>query len=328
MSDTKPMSKKALKELRKIADRLNIPLGKLLFWTWDNILVLKNNADKENVTKNIKAVEDKQITMESKVEDNAMRTVINVPDGYVSNDPIHFCFILDTKWTKQAVQPTWNIWKGAKVKIFAYCFWVEYEIMHWDWKKYNLDKDASLEVYEFNYNADDSYMKVYNTFTANLDDNAFFKNYYVSTVWHLGHWTTKWEVFCNGKNSKADFITKNRILDTDISDLDITFYLNWENSSWTIVSKSVTYEWWTNKFKAKMVWVWDNTKGHIECDEISMWNSTISTIPELLVKNSTSRLTHEASVWTLEKKAIENLMIKWFDEEQAVSFLINWILDV
>jgi hypothetical protein len=32
-------------------------------------------------------------------------------------------------------------------------------------------------------------------------------------------------VYCQGKNSKAEFITKNRILDKDISDLDITFYL-------------------------------------------------------------------------------------------------------
>ena len=325
---TKPMSKEALRELQKIAKRLNIPLSKLLFGTWENILVLKNNANKENITKNLKEVKKKQITMESKVEWNAMRTVINVPDWYVSDDPIHFCFILDTKWTKQAVQPTWNIWKWAKVKIFAYCFWVEYEVIHGDWKKYNLDEWASLEVYEFNYNSDESYMKVFNTFTAKLEDNAFFKNYYVSTVWHLWHGITKWEVFCNWKNSKAEFTVKNRILDKDISDLDITFHLNWKNTSWTISSKSVTYWWWTNKFKAEMIWNWDDTKGHIECDEISMWNAIISTKPELLVKNPTSRLTHEASVWTLEKKAIENLMIKWFDEEQAISFLVNWILDV
>jgi Fe-S cluster assembly scaffold protein SufB len=109
--------------------------------------------------------------------------------------------------------------------------------------------------------------------------------------------------------------------------LDIVFYLEWKNSSGLIQSKSVTYEWWTNKFVWKLVWKWDNTKGHIECDEISMGNCTISTSPQLLVENPTSRLTHEASVWTLEKKAIENLLIKWFDEEQAIKFLISGILD-
>jgi len=318
------LSKEALVELKKIAEKVGVPLKDLLFGTWDNIIVLKNNADKENVKKDI---EENQITMETKIENGAMRTVIKVPDNYVSDSPLHFCFILDQKWTKQAVQPTWYVWKNAKVKVFAYCFGVEYEVTHWDWKIYHLEEWSSLEVYEFNYNTDTSYMTVYNSFTAYLKDNAYFKNYYVSTVGHLWHWVTKWEVYCNWKNSKAEFITKNRILDKDISDLNITFYLEWENSSWLIQSKSVTYEGWTNKFIWKLVWKWDQTKWHIECDEISMWKCIISTSPQLFVENPSSRLTHEASVWTLEKKAIENLLVKWFNEEQAIQFLISWILD-
>jgi len=321
---TTPMSKEALKELAKVAKKVWVPLKDLLFGTGENILVLKNNADKWNISK---AMTENKITMESKVEWNAMRTIVNVPENYQSNEPIHFCFILDTKWTKQAVQPTWNIWKNAKVKIFAYCFWVEYEVMHWDGKRYFLDEGASLEVYEFNYNTNTSYMTVYNTFYAELKDNAYFKNYYVSTVGHLWHGNTKWEVYCKWKNSKAEFITKNRILDKDISELDIRFYLEWENSSGYIASRSVTYEWWTNKFVGQIYWRWDNTKGHIECDEISIWKCSISTSPTLFVENPTSRLTHEASVGTLEKKAIENLMVKWFNEEQAVQFLINGVLD-
>jgi len=321
---TAPMSKEALQELSKIAKKVWVPLKDLLFGTGENVLVLKNNADKWNISK---AMQENQITMESKIEWNAMRTIVNVPENYVSDEPIHFCFILDTKWTKQAVQPTWNIGKNAKVKIFAYCFGVEYEVMHWDGKKYYLDEGASLEVYEFNYNTMESYMTVYNTFYAELKDNAYFKNYYVSTVWHLGHGNTKGQVFCKWENSKAEFITKNRILDKDISELDIEFFLEWKNSSGLIVSKSATYEWWTNKFVWKIHWIGDNTKGHIECDEISLWKCSISTSPTLFVENPTSRLTHEASVWTIEKKAIENLMVKWFTEDDAVKFLVTGLLD-
>jgi len=317
------MNKQVLWELAKIAKKVWVPLKDLLFGTGENILVLKNNADKWNISKNMK--EDK-ITMESKIEWNAMRTIVSVPENYVSNEPIHFCFILDTKWTKQAVQPTWNIGKNAKVKIFAYCFWVEYEVMHWDGKIYNLEEWASLEVYEFNYNTMNSYMTVYNTFTATLKDNAYFKNYYVSTVGHLWHGNTKWEIYCKWKNSKAEFITKNKILDKDISELNIKIFLEWEKSSGLINSKTVTYKWWKNIFKWTLIWIWDNTKWHMECDEISMWDCFINTSPSLEVKNPSSRLTHEASVWTLEKKSIENLKVKWFSEEEAISFLINWIL--
>ncbi len=320
----KNMSKEVLEELKKIAKMVWVSLKDLIFWNWENIVVLKNEAEKSNVKK---LFSEQNITMESVVENWAMRTIVRVPDNYESKAPIHFCFILDTKWVKQAVQPTWYIWKNAKVKIFAYCFGVEYDVLHWDWKKYYLDEGASLEIYEFNYNWEESYLKVYNTFYAELKDNAYFKNYYVSTVGHLGHWTTRGHVKCIWKNSRAEFITKNRILDKDISDLDIKFELIWENTSGLIQSKSVTYEWGTNKFIGQIVWKWDNAKGHIECDEVSMWNCVISTSPTLLVENPTARLTHEAAVWSVEKKAIENLMVKGFTEDEAIEFIVKGVLD-
>ena len=76
------------------------------------------------------------------------------------------------------------------------------------------------------------------------------------------------------------------------------------------------------------MWIWDNTVWHISCDEISIWNCVIWTSPELLIKNSTSKLTHESSIWALDKKLIENLMVKWFTEEEAIEFLVNWLLDI
>jgi Fe-S cluster assembly scaffold protein SufB len=250
-----------------------------------------------------------------------------VPDWYVSDKPLHFCFILDSKWTKQAVQPTWYIWKNAKIKIFAYCFGLDYEVTHGDWKKYYLEEGAQLEVYEFNYNSQKSYMKVYNTFYAQLKNDAFFKNVYISTVGHLGHSITRWIVECIWENSKAEIISKSKILDKDISDLNIEILLKWKNASWIIQSKSVTYEGGKNIFNWKIIGEWDFTKWHIECDEISLWNALISTTPQLIVKNPTSRLTHEAAVGSIERKSIENLLVKWFTKDEAIDFIVKWILD-
>lgn len=318
------LSKEILQELKKIADKVWVSLKDLLFWNWENIIILKNEANNSNLKK---AINNNNISIESKIENNALKTIINIPDNYKSDVPLHFCFILDKKWSKQAVQSIRNIWKNSKIKVFAYCFWVEYEIIHWDWKTYNLSNWSSLEIYEFNYNSNNSYMKVYNNFIANLWKNSYFKNYYMSTVWNLWHDITKWEIYCNWENSTADIIIKNKILKNDISDVNIKINLIWKKSSWFIQSKSITYDWWTNKFVWTIIWKWDYSKWHIECDEISMWNCFISTSPQLIVENSTSRLTHEASVWTLEKKSIENLLIKWFNEEQAIKMLISWVLD-
>lgn len=316
---------RALEKMRIVAKALKMDVETLTKWRKKmNIIFVDNDSNKENFTKDIV---DKSITIESVVENWVARSVITVPDNYQNDIPWYFCFQLDKKWAKQAVAPTWNVWKNAKVLIYAYCFWMEDEVVHWDWKVYNIWENSSLEIYEFNFNMYGSYMKVNNVFKAHLEKNAYFKNHYESTTWNLWNWNTRWEVFCNWENSKADFVTKNRIMDWDISKLDIKFHLKWKNSSWMMLSKSVTFEWWLNLFKWTIIWEWDDTSWHIDCSEISMWKCDIETIPRLKVLNPSSRLTHEAAVWTLEKKSIENLMIKWFSEEDAINFLVNWVLD-
>ena len=316
---------KALQKMQIVAKAVWVPIETLTKNRKKmNIIFLNNNSEKENFTKEIL---NTAITVESSVENGVLRSIITVPDNYQDETPWYFCFQLDKKWTKQAVSPTWNVWKNAKVLIYAYCFGMETDVVHWDWKIYNIWDNSSLEIYEFNFNMYGSYMKVNNVFKAYLWKNAYFKNHYESTTWNLWYWNTRWEVYCNWENSKADFITKNRIMDGDVSKLDIKFFLNWKNSSWMMLSKSVTFEWWKNYFKWTIVWDWDNTSWHINCSEVSMWKCEIETLPCLKVLNPSARLTHEAAVWTLERKSVENLMIKWFSEDEAINFLVNGVLD-
>lgn len=315
-----------LEQVNNVAKILGIKPSKILLGQMKqpNIIFVNNNSTQENLSKEIS---DKNIIIELKIESWALRTIIRVPDNYISEEPWYFCFKLDDNTVKQAVSPTWYIWKNSKVKIYAYCFWLEEGVTHADWKKYHIDEGGSLEIYEFNFNSDNSYMTVYNSFKAYVWKNWYFKNHYESTMWYLGHWITRWEVFLEWENSKAEFITKNKILKWDISDLDIKFHLKWKKSSALMLSKSITFEWWKNLFQWTLIWEGDNSSGHIDCSEISMWKCEIETIPKLKVLNSSSRLTHEASVWTLERKSIENLMIKWFTEEESIKFLITWILN-
>jgi len=315
----------ALEKINTVAKALNMKPEDLTKWRKKmNIVFLDNNSEKGNF---VKSIEDDTITIENVVENWVSRSIITVPDNYQNSAPWYFCFQLDEKWTKQAVAPTWNMWKNSKIILYAYCFWMEKEVIHWDWKIYNLDEWSHFEIYEFNFNKYWSSMRVDNVFTANVWKNAYFKNHYESTTWNLWIWNTRWTVNLNWENSKADFVTKNKILDWDSSKLNIKFNLNWKNSSWLMLSKSVTFEWWKNYFKWTMVWEWANTSWHIDCSEISMWKCEIETIPSLKVLDPSSRLTHEAAVWTLERKSIENLMIKWFSEDEAIQFMVNGVLD-
>jgi len=71
-----------------------------------NIVFITNDVTHDSV---IKDVDNSEITMESKIERNSMKSIIRVPDNYIMEDPWYFCFSLDSSGTKQAVAPVWHI---------------------------------------------------------------------------------------------------------------------------------------------------------------------------------------------------------------------------
>jgi len=318
------LSKEALTQLSKIAKKLNISLKDLLFWN-NNILIVKNNPNEKNI---INTITDEKIIIDSKIKKWVLKITVKIPDNYKADIPLHFCFLLDKEWARQFIEYTCDIWENSTVNVFNYCFWLWYNIVHWDKKEYHIKKNSSLKIYDFNYNMNKSHIKTYSNFDVYVYDNAIFEGYYIATIWQLWHWIINWNIYCKWEKSKVKFISKSKVLNNDISNINILCSLEWKESSWLITSKSVTYKWWTNKITWKIMWIWDNTVWHISCDEISIWNCVIWTSPELLIKNSSSKLTHESSIWALDKKLIENLMVKWFTEEEAIEFLVNWLLDI
>jgi hypothetical protein len=87
-------TKTPLNEMKRVADVLNLPLSKILMkkTAKPNIIFINNNVNHDNISKEVDTTE---ITMESKIENNSMKTIITVPDNYVMEDPWYFCFSLD-----------------------------------------------------------------------------------------------------------------------------------------------------------------------------------------------------------------------------------------
>jgi hypothetical protein len=102
------IQKTPLNDLKRVAKVLNLPLAKLLMkkTAKPNIIFINNNVTHENISKE---VDTSEITMESKIEGNSMKSIIRVPDNYIMEDPWYFCFSLDKNGTKQAGAPEWHI---------------------------------------------------------------------------------------------------------------------------------------------------------------------------------------------------------------------------
>ena len=129
------------------------------------------------------------------------------------------------------------------------------------------------------------------------------------------------------KKSNINSLFKGVFKGNDNVSIEENIRLVGEESSAIAKSKTVGRENSNILFKGKMIGEGNNSKGHLECDEIVMDKAIVRTIPELEVINETSRLTHEAAIGKIEEDKINLLMAKGLEKEEAIERIISGILD-
>lgn len=312
--------KEILEELKDLATKLNINLKDLIFDNNSDIIFMKNS---DNIKQNFS---DKIIaTSEFDEEKKVLTNRITVPDWYKSQKPIQMCFFLEWNESSQKIKNYINIGDNANVNFFASCFGIKAQGEHIDDKNIKIWKNSKCNIYEFHYNTEETYTTTVTNSKITIWENSEFFNEFIGRNWNI--WNLRkisdielWNYAYTNLTSKLDLKENDRLYSYN------KIKLKWKESKALIKSNSITRENTKNYFKGIMEWIWDNSRWHIECDEILLWNWQIQSLPELKVENPTSRLTHESAIWTLEKENIDNLIIKWLTEEEAVNFLIKWHL--
>lgn len=101
----------------------------------------------------------------------------------------------------------------------------------------------------------------------------------------------------------------------------------WKNTSSTIVSKSISKDWWiaTYRWLVKIAPQADNSVNSTNCDALLLDNISVSnTIPDIVSDNDSSIVAHEATAWKIDESEMFYLMARWLDQERAMSMIVNW----
>lgn len=314
------MRKQILSEIKKIADRLDVKLKDIVFHDHSDIVYLEDD-------KVLKKSVEQWIDVNWKFENNVLKTTVTIPDNYVSDIPLQFCFYLKWKETLQKIETVFNVWKNANVRVFSNCMTVESVWRHEDMKTFHLGEGSRLETYELHLNTKRSASKTNTTSKVYIGENAYFSNEFVATVWNIWNLNKSIYVYLEWDSSKTDLLSRINLKKDDHANSYNEILITWKEAKAILKSKSVSSEWSSNKFVWKMIWEWDKCIWHIDCEEVLLWKGDVQSMPELKVNNPSARLTHEASLWSIEKSAIDNLRAKWLTEEEATDFIVKWVLD-
>ena len=110
-----------------------------------------------------------------------------------------------------------------------------------------------------------------------------------------------------------------------VADTDFTVYLNGEDSSTNVISRSVARERSKQRFVSH---IFGNARcaGHTECDAILMDNASVVAVPEITANHLDASLIHEAAIGKIAGEQLIKLMTLGLTEAEAEEQIVNGFL--
>ncbi len=109
------------------------------------------------------------------------------------------------------------------------------------------------------------------------------------------------------------------------ADTDFTVYLNGEDCSANVISRSVARD---NSKQRFVSHIFGNARctGHTECDAILMDNASVCAVPEITANHLDASLIHEAAIGKIAGEQLIKLMTLGLTEQQAEEQIVNGFL--
>ena len=251
-------------------------------------------------------------------------TFIYIPKGVKVDQPLQAYFRMNIAWGGQFEHTLiileddtrGDYIEGCSAPIYRqisiHAWWVEIYVGKNSHMRYSSVENWSVNTYNLN------------TKRALVEQNSYME-------WiggNLGSWVTMLypASILKGDNSKADHIgialaTKNQYQDVGAKVIHIG-----KNTSSTIVSKSISKDWWISIYRG-LVDIRPSAQGAVnstECDALLLDDKSVSdTIPTIKVGNPDGVVAHEASAWKVDEDKLFYMMARWLDEQQAMAMIVN-----
>lgn len=244
------------------------------------------------------------------------------------NESVHIPVVMTKSGLKELVYNDFYVGENADVLIVAGCGIdncgpkdSEHDGVH----RFFLEKNAKVKYVEKHYGSGEgSGKRILNPGTeVYLKENSEMT---MEMVQIKGVDDTKRTTIAEvGENAKL--VVRERLMTHGNQNAISTYTvrLNGKNSKADVVSRSVARDNSIQKFEANLIGN-DASTGHTECDGIIMDNAKIIAIPGLEANNVDAGLVHEAAIGKIAGDQIIKLMTLGLTEEEAEEHIINGFL--
>ncbi len=265
----------------------------------------------------------------SEVEETetGVRTKIYVEPGTKLEKPVTLCFGAISSVEIQTTENEIVVGEGASVKFVVYGAMVEnISLKHKNELKIRVKKGAHFEYLDFHHCGERTLVELETKTTAIVEESAYFRSLFKQNRGRTGNARITIEATAL-KNAVVELETKLIGKEDDKLYVKDVIKLEGENSRGLSKSRIVAMDRTKAEFIGETYGFAPYCRGHIDCSEVVRGEGVeVKAIPIVVVNHPTAKITHEASIGSIDKKQLETLMARGLSEEEAVEVIVKGLL--
>lgn len=304
-------------ELYRIAKLANIDLA-LHDPNTARIIINKNKIIDTNLVPGL-SVDPK------KIEDGVDINIVLAKGTRVRN-PVHLCFGVTHKKAIQRILLNIEIGENSEVLIFSHCVFPNaIDVKHIMDATIRIGKGAKYSYLERHIHSEEGGVTVIPRARIVLEEGARLKTEFELLKGRVGSIDIDYETVCE-KDSVMEMTARIDGKGEDIIKIREVGNLVGEGSRGVLTSRVAVREKAKAEIYNKLVATAAFARGHVDCKEVIQGDAVASAIPIVEVANPKARVTHEASIGSVDAKELQTLMSRGLTEEEATSLIIEGLL--
>lgn len=266
--------------------------------------------------------------LEVKAEETVTGIVANVRvmEGTIIKNPIHLCFAILHKKGSQEIKMNVRLERGAFASFIAHCIFPKAEkVRHIMDAVVEIGESAEMRYSEVHYHGPYGGIEVIPKADVMVGKNGRYITDFSLISGRVGKLEINYTVSV-GENAVTELTARVFGHGNDSIKIKEKVVLEGNNSKGLIKTRIAIEEKATAEVTGITEGNAEGARGHVDCMEIVKDSAVAQAIPIVKVSHPLAKVTHEASIGSVDKRQLETLMAHGLTPEEAVNVIVRGIL--
>lgn len=252
---------------------------------------------------------------------------LKIDDNVKMEYPVHLCFGVVYKTGKQFINSEYTIGHNVKVEFMAHCSFPRAEdVQHIMQAKMDIADNSVVKYHEIHFHGPDGGIEVIPVARVKMGKNSIYTSEFKLIEGRVGRFDLDYAIDV-GENSVAELNAKLFGKGNDQIKIKEVIHLNGNHSKGIAKSRIVNIDESSSEIMGEVIGNAPYARGHIDCTEIvEGLKASASAVPLVKVTHPLAKVTHEASIGSVDKQQMETLMARGLTEEEAIDVIVKGLL--